>query len=97
MGCETLTDTFNPLVVAACVRGEEPHFAVGQTLALIPPGWVPLSLQQTLIKHLLHTVLSSGDAAVCEVDTVYAFSSSAFHSPGRRLGLVGLTWGLSCN
>lgn len=79
MGCETLTHTLNLLVEPACVVGEEPHFAAGQTLGF----GVPLSLPQTLIKHLLYTALSSRDTTVREVDTVYAFNRSRFHSPGR--------------
>lgn len=95
MGCETLTHTSNLLAEAACAMSEEPHFVVERTPGFNPTR-VPLSLQQTLIKHLLYTVLSSGDTTVCEVDTVYAFNSM-FHSPGHWLGLVGLTWGLSCS
>lgn len=56
---------------------EEPRFGVGQTLHF-NPTWVSLSLQQTLIKHLLYTVLSSGDATVCEIDTFMPSTGTCF-------------------
>lgn len=46
------------------VMGEESHFGVGQTLGS-RFTWVPLSLQQTFIKHRLYTVLGSEDTTVC--------------------------------
>lgn len=53
------------------MMGEKLHFGVGQTLGF-NPTWVPLSHQQTFIKHLLYMVLSSGATTVCEIDTVCA-------------------------